>query len=103
MIRILLLDFAIYLLQVTSLAVWYITGNAPSISSSGKLPHADYLLPIPASPGHVAAGVRDIESASTRKRKSRRGYFDLSNEEEEGLWLNDTPELSSTPRFRQLF
>jgi hypothetical protein len=101
------LDAVIWIAQLASLELTYITAHAGNIPHSTSLPYADYLLPPPrlrASVGNNETttteddkGDDDIESGlKKRRRKGFESAFEELDGEMDALWLND--ENGGRPR-----
>lgn len=96
MTRILLLDLVLYLGQMVTLVLTFVTGHAARIPSSSSFPYPDVLLP-PEQPRYQpvkdAADDGDEDDVeSGLKRRRRRGFesaFEELDTEESALWLND--------------
>lgn len=94
MSRILLLDLLIYLGQIVTLMLTFITGHANSIPHSDSFPYPDLLLPpTPTRDPKTRSNEEeedDVESGLKQRR--RRGFqsaYEELDTEESALWLND--------------
>lgn len=94
MSRILLLDLLIYLGQIVTLMLTFITGHANSIPHSDSFPYPDLLLP-PTPTRHQKHRETDDEEddvESGLKQRRKRGFqsaYEELDSEESSLWLND--------------
>lgn len=90
------MDLLIYLLQITSLTVSYITNHSSNIPRSSAFPYEDLLLPstddlLPEEALDTAES--DMESGL----RWRKGKGKVSAEDEENaLWLDDEDTLRGT-------
>ncbi|KAL1407598.1 histone H4-like TAF Taf6, SAGA complex subunit [Vanrija albida] len=105
--RVLLLDLAIYILQVATLVVCYITNYTSTIGKSDVFPYDDLLLP-PDLPAGGASDDVDVETGDQfRQRRFGKGprYQNLSADASD-VWLDDEGDateeqpLRRTPRPR---
>nr|XP_031861519.1 uncharacterized protein CI109_003123 [Kwoniella shandongensis]KAA5528591.1 hypothetical protein CI109_003123 [Kwoniella shandongensis] len=103
--RILLLDLALYILQLTSLCISYINNHTSNLPTSSVFPYDDLLLPpdLPTPAGRTPTtildddndeddGDVDLEDGRGPKRRRRKGkgaaYEQVDGDERE-LWLDD--------------
>ncbi|WOO84935.1 uncharacterized protein LOC62_06G008444 [Vanrija pseudolonga] len=108
LVRVLLLDLAIYILQVATLVVCYITNYSSTLGKSDVFPYDDLLLP-PSQPTALASDDLDVETGDQfRQRRFGKGprYQNVSADATD-VWLEDdsadaTEEqpLRRTPRPR---
>ena len=84
--RILLLDLAMFTLQITALTISYITNHGKAIPTTSSFPHDDLLLP-PEGEFPLDSDESDLESGILNRRsvRARSGVDSGSNE----LWLDD--------------
>jgi hypothetical protein len=109
--RILLLDFMMWICQLVSLELIYITAHSGNIPQSTMFPYPDYLLPPTYSHSAREAELTairdqkeedvedDVESGLKRRRK--KGFesaFEELDGEMDALWLNDDDGPGGRPR-----
>lgn len=91
--RILLLDLLIYVGQMVTLLLTFITGHASRIPQSETFPYPDVLLPPDQPRPEKAKETEDLEDdvESGLKQRRRRGFQSAFEEldTESSLWLND--------------
>jgi len=86
--RIILLDIAIFLIQLTTLTVSYITNYSPTLPKSEHFPYDDLLLP-PAPRPAIADGDLDVESGDQfRQRRNGKGPR-YQNVPEGEVWFDE--------------
>jgi hypothetical protein len=107
--RIVVLDLLIWLCQLVSLEVTFITAHAGNIPHSTSFPYPDYLLPPSyTSATKVESGLDDEEDdkaeddvESGLKRRRRKGFesaFEELDGEMDALWLNEDDGPGGRPR-----
>jgi len=108
--RIVVLDLLIWLCQLVSLEVTFITAHAGNIPRSTSFPYPDYLLPPSyTSAPKVESGLDDEEDdkaddddvESGLKRRRRKGFesaFEELDGEMDALWLNEDDGPGGRPR-----
>jgi len=107
--RIVVLDLLIWLCQLVSLEVTYITAHAGNIPHSTSFPYPDYLLPPSySSPAKVESNKvveeddkADDDVESGLKRRRRKGFesaFEELDGEMDALWLNEDDGPGGRPR-----
>lgn len=107
--RVVLLDLLIWLCQLVSLEVTYITAHAGNIPHSPSFPYPDYLLPPTYSAATKAdSGADDDDNdqadddvESGLKRRRRKGFesaFEELDGEMDALWLNEEDGPGGRPR-----
>jgi hypothetical protein len=110
--RIVVLDLLIWLCQLVSLEVTFITAHAGNIPHSTSFPYPDYLLPPSyTSAPKVESGLDDEEDdkadddvESGLKRRRRKGFesaFEELDGEMDALWLNEDDGPGGRPRGEQ--
>jgi hypothetical protein len=110
--RIVVLDLLIWLCQLVSLEVTFITAHAGNIPHSTSFPYPDYLLPPSyTSAAKVESGLDDEEDdkadddvESGLKRRRRKGFesaFEELDGEMDALWLNEDDGPGGRPRGEQ--
>ena len=110
--RIVVLDLLIWLCQLVSLEVTFITAHAGNIPHSTSFPYPDYLLPPSyTSAPKVDSGLDDEEDdkadddvESGLKRRRRKGFesaFEELDGEMDALWLNEDDGPGGRPRGEQ--
>lgn len=93
-LRIILLDVVIYLLQLITLVVCYIVNYGPTVPASSIFPYDDLLLP-PDTPQAVAESDIDVETGDQfRQRRMGKGpsYQQVAGDDSD-LWLDQDGEL----------
>ena len=106
--RVVTLDLLIWICQLVSLEVTYITAHANNIPHSPSFPYPDYLLPPTYSSDTKAeSGIDDNETTaeddvdSGLKRRRRKGFesaFEELDGEMDALWLNEDDGPGGRPR-----
>ncbi|WVQ81079.1 hypothetical protein IAT38_003201 [Cryptococcus sp. DSM 104549] len=91
--RVLLLDLALFLVQLLALCLSY--ANTTAVSYSSVFPYPDILLP-PDEEEPVEEGERDIESGRRKWKGKGPAYEVLENDDGE-LWLDDDDALQGSP------
>lgn len=108
MIRILLLDVLLFVMQMSGLIVAFITGHGANLSKQVALPFDDLLLPPERSlisSARVGQDTGDIEQGQNlrRRRKDKNSVYDhLAADDEEGdgddaVWLDDSEDAELLP------
>ena len=106
--RIVVLDLLIWLCQLVSLEVTFITAHAGNIPHSTSFPYPDYLLPPSYTSATKAESEVDDEEDDTAddvesglKRRRRKGFesaFEELDGEMDALWLNEDDGPGGRPR-----